>query len=440
MGDQTQKDKLKQDIFLKIEEYYKLIHEPKSFTPGESRVPYSGRVFDSREMINLVDSALDFWLTSGPYGNKLEKEFKDYFGCNDFFLVNSGSSANLIVVSALVSQQLKERLKPGDEIITPAVTFPTTLAPIIQNGLVPVFVDCEIGTYNINAALIEDAVSDKTRAVFVPHTLGNPCDMDVIMSIAKKYNLFVLEDVCDALGAVYDGMKVGTFGDLASLSFFPAHHITMGEGGGVVINNNSLRKIAKSIRDWGRDCWCEPGQNNACGKRFEWKLGKLPHGYDHKYIYSNIGYNLKVTDMQAAIGLEQMRKLDLFIEKRNGNFKTLYAGLQKYSGFLELPKSCEKAEPSWFGFPITVMGGVNRLELVKWLEASKIETRLVFGGNILRQPGFSNFPHRIHGALDETDRVMNDTFFIGVYPGLTEAMINFVISRFDEFFKSKGLV
>lgn len=436
----AKKEGLKKEIFKKVNAYYKFFHKRQPFIAGKTRVPYSGRVYNAQEMINLVDSALDFWLTSGYHSNQLEKEMKEYFETQSFLLVNSGSSANLLMVSTLKSEQLRDCLKLGYEVITPAVTFPTTLAPILQNGLIPVFVDCEVGTYNIKAHLIEDAISKKTRAIFIPHTIGNPCDMDTIMSVVEKYNLFILEDVCDAFGATFDGRMVGTFGDMASLSFYPAHHITMGEGGGVIVNNRGMEKIARSIRDWGRDCWCEPGRSNTCGNRFKWQIGDLPYGYDHKYTYSNIGYNLKITEMQAAIGLAQLGKVDHFIEKRRENFKKYYDGLKKYEEFLILPRVDSRANPSWFGFPITVKNGISRLELIQWLEEANIETRLVFGGNIIRQPGFKNAPHRIYGVLEESDRIMKDTFFIGVYPGLTGEMVEFVISMFGEFFKTKRLL
>lgn len=433
-------NKEKEEIFEKVKEYYSKYHSESEFTPGKTKIPYSGRVYDAQEMVNLVDSALDFWLTSGSYVSKLEKRLKEYFKAQDFLLVNSGSSANLLMISTLKSEQLRNCLKPGNEVITPSVTFPTTLSPILQNGLTPIFVDCEVGTYNIKAHLIEDAISKKTRAIFIPHTLGNPCDMDTIMSVVEKYNLFVLEDVCDAFGATFEGRLVGTFGDMASLSFYPAHHITTGEGGGVIVNNLSMREVAKSVRDWGRDCWCESGRSNTCGKRFGWQLGDLPYGYDHKYIYSNIGYNLKITEMQAAIGLAQLEKVDHFIEKRRENFKRYYEKLKKYEEFLILPRVDPRANPSWFGLPITVRNGINRLELIQWLEDANIETRLVFGGNITRQPGFKNIPHRVYGSLEESDKIMNDTFFIGVYPGLNEEMIEFVVNRFDEFLKAKRLL
>lgn len=429
---------LKQKISDQVEAYYKQWHKKQAFIPGKTKINYAGRVYDAKELKNLVDSSLDFWLTAGRYSNELEEEFRKYFNAQRVFLVNSGSSANLLLVATLLSQSLKGRLKPGDEIITPAVTFPTSLGPIVQLGLIPVFVDCEIGTYNINARLIEKAVSKKTKAIFIPHTLGNPCDMDIIVSIAKKHKLFILEDTCDALGARFNGKLVGTFGDLASLSFYPAHHITMGEGGGVVVNNPSMMKIVLSLRDWGRDCWCKPGESNTCRRRFSWEKGDLPYGYDHKYIYSNIGYNLKITDMQAAVGMAQFEKLNSFIKVRNANFNYYYERLKPLEDFIILPTIHPKAKPSWFGFPITVKNGINRLDLIRWLESFGIETRLVFAGNIVRQPAFKNIKYRVYGQLQESDRVMNDTFFIGVYPGITKPMREFVVKKIEDFFKHKN--
>ena len=335
-------ENLKVQILELVKKYYQTAHQKSGFEPGKSRINYSGRVYDDQELVNLVDSSLDFWLTAGPYGNKFESKMRDFFSSRDFLLVNSGSSANLLMVSTICSPELKSQkdtqlqpLEPGDEVITPAVTFPTTLAPIIQNRLIPVFVDCEVGTYNINPHLIEDAVGPRTKAIFIPHTVGNPCNMEIIMDVAKRHNLWVLEDSCDALGATFDGTLVGTFGQMASLSFYPAHHMTMGEGGAVIVNQASLKKTVLSLRDWGRSCWCPPGISDSCSKRFNWELGELPFGYDHKYIYSNIGYNLKVTDMQAAIGIAQKEKVEGFIEKRRHNFWRLYEGLKSLgAGFL----------------------------------------------------------------------------------------------------------
>ena len=430
----SEAEQLKQEILGKVRQYYQVAHKPREFVPLQTRVNYAGRVFGEEEMVNLVDSALDFWLTMGPYAELFEQKLRRFFGAKDFLAVNSGSSANLVAVLALMSSQLERPLRPGDEVITPAVTFPTTLAPIVHSGLVPVFVDCEVGTYNINPNLLEDAISEKTRAIMVPHTLGNPCDMDIICDLVKRYDLYLVEDCCDALGSTFRGRLVGTFGDLATLSFFPAHHITLGEGGGVIVNKANLGRIARSVRDWGRDCWCAPGESNTCGKRFGWQLGGLPGGYDHKFTYSNIGYNFKPTDMQAAIGVAQLDRLPGFAEKRRQNFVRFFEGLEPYQDCLILPARDSRCDPSWFGFPITVKNGLSRLELVQWLENSNIETREVFGGNILRQPAYANIRHRVHGTLEESDRIMCDTFFIGVYPGLTGEMTEFILARFKEFF------
>lgn len=429
-------EQLKAEILDKVREYHAVAHTRPPFVPGRSRVNYAGRVFGPEEMVNLVDSSLDFWLTMGPYGDLFETRMKRYFGARDFALVNSGSSANLTAVMALMSRQLAEPLRAGDEVITPAVTFPTTVAPLVHGGLIPVFVDCEIDTCNIDPAQIEAALSPKTRAIMIPHTLGNPCDLDVIGDIARRKGLLLVEDCCDALGSTFRGRLVGTFGDLGTLSFFPAHHITMGEGGGVVVNSARLSPIVKSVRDWGRDCWCAPGESNTCGKRFGWQLGGLPCGYDHKYTYSNLGYNFKPTDMQAAVGVAQMDRLPGFVAARRANFQKLFDGLQAYADRLILPRQDPRAEPSWFALPITVQHGVSRRELVHWLEHANIETREVFGGNILKQPGYQGIAMRQVGALEQTDRIMRDTFFIGVYPGLTDEMIAYVLDTFSRFFAS----
>lgn len=433
---------LRASILEKVREYYSLANQPLSFEPGKSRINYSGRVYDHREMTNLVAAALDFWLTLGPYGEKFEAEMRSFFGSRDFVLVNSGSSANLLMVSTICSPELdrllgdtaKPRLRPGDEIITPAVTFPTTLTPIVQNRMVPVFVDCELGTYNIDPTLIEGAIGPHTRAILVPHTLGNPADMDVVMDVARQHKLWVLEDSCDALGATFGGRLVGTFGDMASLSFYPAHQMTMGEGGGVVVNHPQLKKTARSVRDWGRDCWCDPGKSDTCGKRFGWELGELPPGYDHKYIYSNLGYNLKPTDLQAAIGLAQLSKIPQFVESRRHNFRRLHNGLRPLEEHLILPIIDPRANPSPFGFPITLREGIDRRSVIQQLEAANIETRLIFGGNILRQPGFTNIEHRVHGTLARSDTIMRNTFFVGVYPGLTTEMIDYMIETMTRIF------
>jgi CDP-6-deoxy-D-xylo-4-hexulose-3-dehydrase len=435
ISDEAQR--LKQQILDQVRRYWEIAHQGKPFVPFKTRIQYAGRVFGPEEMTNLVDSALDFWLTLGPYGELFENKMKLFLGVRDFALVNSGSTANLTAVMALCSRQLERPLKPGDEVVTPAVTFPTTLAPLVHSGLIPVFVDAEVGTYNIKAHLVEEAISPKTRALMIPHTLGNPFDLDIITEIAKRHNLYLIEDMCDALGSTFRGRLVGTFGDLATISFFPAHHITLGEGGGVVINISGLSRIVRSVRDWGRDCWCVPGESNTCGKRFGWQLGGLPKGYDHKYIYSNLGYNFKPTDLQAAIGVAQIDRIKDFTEQRRANFRLLYEGLERYQDYLILPKLDPRSNPSWFGFPITIKNNLSRHELVQWLENANIETREVFGGNVLKQPGYKGIPARIFGTLEETDIIMNRTFFIGVYPGLTEEIIGFILERFDEFFRTR---
>lgn len=426
---------LRRDILEKVRRYYLVAHASREFRPFHTRIHYAGRVFGQEEMVNLVDSALDFWLTWGHYGERFEQALRRYFGAKEFVAVNSGSAANLVAVLTLMSPYLDRPLRPGDEVITPAVTFPTTLSPIVHSGLIPVFVDCEVGTYNINPRLLEGAISPRTRAIMVPHTLGNPCDMDIICDLVERYGLYLIEDCCDALGSTFQGRLVGTFGHLATLSFFPAHHITTGEGGGVVANRAELSRIARSVRDWGRDCWCAPGESNTCGRRFGWKLGGLPRGYDHKFTYSNLGYNFKPTDLQAAVGLAQLERLAEFGERRRHNFRRLYEGLEPFQDWLVLPTLDPRSDPSWFGFPITVKNGLSRLELVQWLETANIETRQVFGGNILRQPAYAKIAHRVYGTLEESDRIMRDTFFIGVYPGLRDEMVDFILERFREFFR-----
>jgi CDP-4-dehydro-6-deoxyglucose reductase, E1 len=426
--------RLRRQILDLVAQYHEAAFPPPAFTPGQSAVPVSGRVFDAADMQSLVDSALDFWLTTGRFAGQFEKSFARYFGVRDAVLVNSGSSADLLAVTALTSSKLGERrLSPGDEVITVAAGFPTTVNPIIQNGLVPVFVDVQIPTYNIDPAALEPALSDRTRAVVIAHTLGNPFDLDAVSAFVKRHNLWLVEDCCDAVGALYRGRKVGTFGDLATVSFYPAHHITMGEGGCVLTHQPLLRTIVESFRDWGRDCWCEPGKENTCGKRFEWQLGDLPCGYDHKYTYSHIGYNLKLTDMQAAIGVSQLGKLDTFIARRRENFAKLCEGLRAMEEFFILPEATPGAEPSWFGFPLAVRPGApfNRNRVIDHLERNRIATRLLFGGNLVRQPAYRDVPHRIAGGLENTDFVMNNVFWIGVYPGIDEAMIAYVVDTFQ---------
>jgi len=429
-------DELRTQILALTVEYYAEAFPKQEFKPGITPVPVSGRVFDGAELQFLIDSSLDFWLTTGRFASQFEKEFAQFFGLRNTILVNSGSSANLVALSALTSSQLGDKaLKPGDEVITVAVGFPTTVNPILQNNLVPVFVDVNIPTYNVNVNQLEAALSSKTRAIMLAHTLGNPFDLEVVIAFARQHNLWLVEDCCDAVGATYQGKNVGTFGDLATVSFYPAHHITMGEGGAVLTDNPKLKTLVESFRDWGRDCWCEPGDDNTCGKRFNWQLGDLPHGYDHKYTYSHIGYNLKATDMQAAVGVAQMQKLPAFIQARRENFSRLYAGLQDLQEYFILPEATPRSQPSWFGFPIAVHPETpfTRNEIVRYLNDRKIATRLLFGGNLVRQPAYLNVPHRIVGMLENSDFVMNQAFWIGVYPGLTTAMLDFVISTFHEF-------
>jgi CDP-6-deoxy-D-xylo-4-hexulose-3-dehydrase len=432
------KEQIEAEIFRLVEEHHTVAHARKPFVPGVSKVAYAGRVYDSREMKTGVESILQYWLTAGPFARSFEETMKDFFNSQAAYLVNSGSSANLLMLATLCSPQLKGHLKPGDEVITPAVTFPTTLTPIIQHGLIPVFVDCQPGEYDIDITQLEAAIGPKTRCLFIPHTVGIPCNMDAIMEVVRKYDLWLLEDGCDALGATWDGQLVGTFGAMSSISFYPAHHMTMGEGGMVVVNQGGVRRTCLSIRDWGRDCWCEPGVNNTCGKRFEWQLGELPYGYDHKYIYSNLGYNLKVSEMQAALGCAQFDKLPKFIEARRQNARFYLERLKEIEEHIILPTWPEKANPSWFGFPITLRDHIDRRSFINWLEEVNIETRLVFGGNILKQPGFLNIPRRVHGKLSGTETIMKQTLFIGVYPGLTQEMLEFSADRILSFFRKKS--
>jgi CDP-6-deoxy-D-xylo-4-hexulose-3-dehydrase len=388
-------------------------------------------VFDADDMEHLVDASLDFWLTTGRFADQFEREFPLFVGVRECSLVNSGSSANLVALSALTSPQLKERrLLPGDEVITVAAGFPTTLNPIIQNGLIPVFLDVKVPAYNIDVARLEEAVGPRTRAIMIAHTLGNPFDLDAVTSLAKRHNLWFVEDCCDAVGATYKGRKVGTFGDLATVSFYPAHHITMGEGGAVLTNSPKLRDIVESFRDWGRDCWCAPGMQNTCGTRFESQFGQLPRGFDHKYTYSHIGYNLKLTDLQAAVGVAQLKKLPAYIAKRRENFASLHSLLQDCQDRIVLPEWLPESEPSWFGYPITVRDSspVDRNAVVQYLESKHVATRLLFGGNLLRQPAYEGVKHRVVGALDQSDWVMRGTFWVGVYPALDSARIEYIAS------------
>lgn len=431
------------EILEEVKQFYKSNNVEKKFIPGQTYIPASGKVVDENDLYNLIDASLDMWLTSGRYGNEFEKEFSGFLGLKYSSIVNSGSSANLIAVTALTSHKLKnKRLKPGDEVITVAAGFPTTVAPIIQNGLIPVFIDVDLETYNIKSDDLEKAISNKTRAIILAHTLGNPFNLNKVLEIAEKYDLWVIEDNCDALGAKYKGKYTGTFGHISTYSFYPAHHITMGEGGAVVTNDLKLHNIIRSIRDWGRDCVCPPGKDNFCGERFTQKHGNLPLGYDHKYVYSHFGYNLKVTDMQAAIGLSQLKKLPIFIDKRKENYIKLYNGLKQFEKYMILPKATEDGEPSWFGLPLTLRQNCNfaRNDIVNFLENHRIGTRLLFAGNMLKQPLFTqnDVPYRIIGDLKNTDIVMNNSFWIGVWPGISDEHIEYIIEIFAEFYSEFG--
>lgn len=433
----TTKEQLRKQILNLVAEYGAIASAPPVFEPGKSPVPPSGKVIGTTEMQLMVDASLDGWLTTGRFNDEFEKRLSTYLGVKHLITVNSGSSANLVAFSTLTSHKLGDRaIKPGDEVIGVAAGFPTTVNPILQFGAVPVFVDIELGTYNIDTLKVEEAISPRTKAIMLAHTLGNPYNLSAITALCKKHSLWLIEDCCDALGSTYDGKLVGTFGDIGTLSFYPAHHITMGEGGAVFTNNDQLRQIAESFRDWGRDCYCAPGCDNTCGKRFGWQLGSLPEGYDHKYTYSHIGYNLKITDMQAACGLAQMGRLPMFIEARKRNFAFLKDHLKSCEEFLILPEATLGSSPSWFGFPITLResAGITRVELLKYLDQYKIGTRLLFAGNLTRQPYFQGRTYRVNGELANTDKVMNDTFWIGVYPGLTEEMLSFVVDRIAMFF------
>lgn len=430
---------LRKEIFSLVKTIHHLRKNEGKFVAGKTPINYSGRVYDEKEMINLVDSSLDFWLTSGKYARQFEKEFAEFLGLKYCLLTNSGSSANLLAISALTSSKLGERrLKPGDEVITTACGFPTTLNPIIQNNLTPVFVDVELETYNVKTSDIEKAITKKTKAIFIPHTLGNPFDVDKILKISKKHNIWLIEDNCDALGSKYNGKYTGTFGDISTCSFYPAHHITMGEGGAILTNSEELRKIIVSFRDWGRDCWCDSGCDNTCKRRFSWQLGKLPPGYDHKYIYSHIGYNLKVTDMQAAIGVAQLKKLPSFIKARKNNFTAVYKFLKQYDKYFVLPKAMKNSEPSWFGFPLLVKQSApfSRNDIVNYLEDKKIATRMLFGGNLIKQPAYVNIKYRAPVIFKNTDLIMNNLFWIGVYPGITKEKLDHMIKIFDVFLKN----
>lgn len=412
----------------------------RTIIPGKDYIPVTGKIIDEADVLMGIEATMDAWLTAGRFSKLFERKLARYMGSRFSFLVNSGSSANLLALYTLTSPKLGNRaIKPGDEVITVAAGFPTTVNPMIQFGCIPVFVDIDIPTYNIKAHDIEKAISSKTKAIMIAHALGNPFNLDVVMALAKKYHLWVIEDDCDSLGATYNNKKTGTFGDMATLSFYPAHHITMGEGGAVLINNASLKKISESFRDWGRDCWCAPGCDNTCGQRFEWQLGGLPEGYDHKYIYSHIGFNLKVTDMQAAIGLSQLAKADSFIAKRRENHANLKKRFKELEQYFILPQPTENSDPSWFGFMLTVRdnAGIDRNKLIQYLESNKIGTRLFFGGNMLKQPAYANLNYRKIDDLVNTDIVMNNSFWLGVWPGLNADHYDYMVEKVSEFIKAQ---
>ena len=437
MEKKEQLQNLRNEIAGLVSKYAAINYEPTPFIPGETVVPPSGKLLGEGEMQNMVAASLDAWLTTGRFNAEFEKKLAEFVGVKYCLSVNSGSSANLVAFSTLTSHKLGDRaIKKGDEVIGVAAGFPTTVNPIVQFGAIPVFVDVDITTHNVNADLIEAAITPKTKAIMLAHALGNPFNLDKVTELCKKYNLWLIEDTCDALGAEYNGQKCGTFGDIGTLSFYPAHHMTMGEGGAVFMNSPELKAIAESFRDWGRDCYCAPGCDNTCGCRFEQKHGDLPYGYDHKYVYSHSGYNLKITDMQAACGLAQLDKLDFFIARRRENFSYLKEKLQSLNDFIHLPVATENSNPSWFGFPITLKDncGSNRVDLLKFLDNHKIGSRLLFAGNLTKQPYFKDIEYRVVGELTHTDKTMNDTFWIGVQPALTKDHLDFVVEKMEEFF------
>ncbi len=435
----TDHEQLRQEIIEKTKEYYKAKFTPQPFTPGKSKVNYAGRVFDENEIVNAVEASLDFWLTEGRYSEEFARKIADFLHVEHVLLTNSGSSANLLAFSALTSEKLGDRrLKPGDEVISVAAGFPATVTPIIQCGLVPVFVDVDIETYNINIEQAEKAITDKTRCIFIAHTLGNPFNLDAIMALANKHNLWVIEDNCDAFGSKYRGKYTGTFGHLSTISFYPAHHITTGEGGAIVTDDAQLANLVRAFRDWGRDCYCLGGENNTCRKRFAQQFGNLPFGYDHKYVYSEVGYNLKMTDLQAAIGVAQMDKLADFCDKRRANFKKHYAIFSKYPQYFSLPKATENADPAWFAFIVTVKPDApfTRDKITSYFNRKLIETRNLFAGNMTKQPAFVGKNWRIADTLKVTDTIMNNTFFLGTYPGLTDEMFEYEATVLEEFINS----
>jgi len=434
MSQQDKAQQLRQQIAQLVDEYAAIAMAPRSFEPGKTVIPPSGKVIDGAELKNMVEASLDGWLTTGRFNDMFEKRLADFLGVKHLLTTNSGSSANLLAFSALTSPKLGARtIQKGDEVIGVAAGFPTTVNPIIQFGAVPVFVDVDIPTYNVKAELIEAAITPKTKAIMLAHTLGNPYNLKTIKALCEKHNLWLIEDCCDALGSTYDSKLVGTFGDIGTLSFYPAHHITMGEGGAVFTNNTELKKIIESYRDWGRDCYCAPGCDNTCGKRFGWQLGSLPAGYDHKYTYSHLGYNLKITDMQAACALAQLDKLEGFIQARKDNFAYLTERLQSCTEFLILPEATENSSPSWFGFPITIRpdSGISRVDVLKYLDEHRVGTRLLFAGNLTRQPYMDGQVYRVSGELTNTDLIMNNTFWIGVHPGLNKEMLDFAVEKIE---------
>ena len=430
--------KIKEEILKLVDDFSKINFEQKKFLPGISEVPVSGKVIGSLEIKNMFEASLDGWLTAGRFNEQFEKKLADFLGIKCLLTVNSGSSANLIAFSTLTSPKLKEKaIQKGDEVIAVAAGFPTTVNPIIQFGAIPVFIDVKIPTYNIDENLVEEAITNKTKAIMLAHTLGNPFNIKKIKEICDKYSLWLIEDSCDALGSKFNNQNVGTFGDLATLSFYPAHHITMGEGGAVFTNNKKLERIAESFRDWGRDCYCEPGKDNTCNKRFDWQLGDLPFGYDHKYTYSHLGYNMKITDMQAACGLAQLDRLDRFIKKRKENFNFLYKNLKNLEEFLILPEAEKNSDPSWFGFPLSLRKNnkFTRYDLIKYLNDNKIGTRLLFSGNLIKQPYMKDVNFKVQGELTNTDFVMENTFWIGLYPGLSLKHLDYSCNKIKYYFK-----
>jgi CDP-6-deoxy-D-xylo-4-hexulose-3-dehydrase len=433
-------DQIRAQIVKFVDKFYSIKNTKEKFIPGKTPIRYAGRIYDEKEIQAAVEASLDFWLTEGRFTQQFQTKFAAVIGVKHALLTNSGSSANLLALSTLTSSLLKDRrLKPGDEVITVAAGFPTTINPIIQNNLMPVFVDVDIPTYNIDVDQIEQSIGPRTKAIFIAHTLGNPFNLSGVMKIVNKHNLFLIEDNCDALGSIYRGKYTGSFGHLATHSFYPAHHITLGEGGAVTTSDKLIARIVRSLKDWGRDCYCGPGQNNICRKRFSRQYGNLPYGYDHKYVYSHIGYNLKATDMQAAIGVEQLKKLDGFCRIRRNNFNLWQKGFKKYEDFFILPEATKNSNPAWFAFPVTITetAGFTRTAITDYLSKNLVETRNLFGGNLLRQPAYQNIKYRKIGNLINTDRIMNDTFFLGTYPGIGGRQIEYTLDIIKKFVRSR---